>query len=148
MRLIPIRAAAATTVLPMRAAAVRLLIPFEDWRYRYLEGIGEDVNIEFVDPTMTGEFHLTMDPSEKDALTYVPGAGLTQMESMGLASKTDRFNNTDGTHTAYGPGGPTERQNEFTRLELNCEDSAASTRQVQGSGSGGYVAARKRPGKV
>src|SRR5215469_8343904 len=47
--------------------------PFEDWRYRYLEGIGEDVNIEFVDPTMTGEFHLTMDPSEKDALTYVPG---------------------------------------------------------------------------
>ena len=93
--------------------------PFEDWRYRYLEGIGEDVNIEFVDPTMTGEFHLTMDPSEKDALTYVPGAGLTQMESMGLASKTDRFNNTDGTHTAYGPGGPTQSQNEFTRLELN-----------------------------
>jgi GWxTD domain-containing protein len=93
--------------------------PFEDWRYRYLEGIGEDVNIEFVDPTMTGEFHLTMDPSEKDALTYVPGAGLTQMESMGLASKTDRFNNSDGTHTAYGPGGPTEKQNEFTRLELN-----------------------------
>src|ERR1700733_6573190 len=78
--------------------------PFEDWRYRYLEGIGEDVNIEFVDPTMTGEYHLTMDPSEKDALTYVPGAGLTQMESMGLASKTDRFSNTDGTHTAYGPG--------------------------------------------
>ena len=95
--------------------------PFEDWRYRYLEGIGEDVNIEFVDPTMTGEFHLTMDPSEKDALTYVPGAGLTQMESMGLASKTDRFNNTDGTHTAYGPGGPTENQNEFTRLELNAK---------------------------
>ena len=93
--------------------------PFEDWRYRYLEGIGEDVNLEFVDPTMTGEFHLTMDPSEKDALTYVPGAGLTQMESMGLASKTDRFNNSDGTHTAYGPGGPTEKQNEFTRLELN-----------------------------
>jgi GWxTD domain-containing protein len=93
--------------------------PFEDWRYRYLEGIGEDVNIEFVDPTMTGEFHLTMDPSEKDALTYVPGAGLTQMESMGLSSKTARFNSTDGTHTAYGPGGPTERQNEFTRLELN-----------------------------
>jgi hypothetical protein len=77
------------------------------------------VNIEFVDPTMTGEFHLTMDPSEKDALTYVPGAGLTQMESMGLSSKTARFNNTDGTHTAYGPGGPSEKQNEFTRLELN-----------------------------
>src|ERR1700719_3010389 len=95
--------------------------PFEDWRYRYLEGIGEDVNIEFVDPTMTGEYRLTMDPSEKDALTYVPGAGLTQMESMGLSSKTARFNNTDGTHTAYGPAGPTASQNEFTRLELNAK---------------------------
>jgi GWxTD domain-containing protein len=96
--------------------------PFEDWRYRYLEGIGEDVNIEFVDPTMTGEFHLTMDPSEKDALTYVPGAGLTQMEAMGLASKTDRFNNSDGTHSAAPLGGmQTERNNEFSRLELNAK---------------------------
>ncbi len=95
--------------------------PFEDWRYRYLEGIGEDVNIEFVDPTMTGEFHLTMDPSEKDALTYVPGAGLTQMESMGLASKTDRFSNTDGTHTAAPIGMRPESQSEFSRLELNAK---------------------------
>ncbi len=93
--------------------------PFEDWRYRYLEGIGENVELEFVDPTMTGEYHLTSDPSEKDALTYVPGAGLTQMESMGLASKTSRFNNTDGTHSAAPIGGmQTEAQNEFTRLEL------------------------------
>ncbi len=95
--------------------------PFEDWRYRYLEGIGEDVNIEFVDPTMTGEFHLTMDPSEKDALTYVPGAGLTQMESMGLASKTSRFSNTDGTHSAAPLGMTPENQTEFSRLELNAK---------------------------
>jgi GWxTD domain-containing protein len=92
--------------------------PFEDWRYRYLEGMGENVEIEFVDPTMTGEYHLTMDPSEKDALLYVPGAGLTQMESMGMASKTARFNNTDGTHLAAPLGGEPENQNEFTRLEL------------------------------
>ncbi|MGH7839470.1 MAG: GWxTD domain-containing protein, partial [Candidatus Binataceae bacterium] len=92
--------------------------PFEDWRYRYLEGIGENVELEFVDPSMTGEYHLTMDPSEKDALTYVPGAGLTEMEEMGLSSKTARFNNTDGTHLGAPLGGPEESQNEFTRLEL------------------------------
>src|SRR6202041_2407467 len=93
--------------------------PFEDWRYRYLEGIGENVELEFVDPTMTGEYKLTTDPSEKDALLYVPGAGLTQLESMGLASKNDRFNNTDGTHLAPGLGGGSpETLNEFTRLEL------------------------------
>lgn len=95
--------------------------PFEDWRYRYLEGIGEDVNIEFVDPTMTGEYHLTMDPSEKDALTYVPGAGLTQMESMGLSSKSDRFSNTDGTHSAAPLGMTPENQTEFSRLERNAK---------------------------
>ncbi len=91
--------------------------PFEQWRYRYLEGIGNDVILEFVDPSMTGEFHLTMDPSEKDALLYVPGAGLTQMESMGLASKTARFNNTDGTHLAQPLGGRLEKDSEFSRLE-------------------------------
>ena len=49
--------------------------PYEDWRYRYLEGMGENVELEFVDPTSTGEYHLTMDPSEKDALLRVPGRG-------------------------------------------------------------------------
>jgi GWxTD domain-containing protein len=92
--------------------------PFEDWRYRYLEGIGENVEIEFVDPSGSGEYKLTMDPSEKDALTYVPGAGLTQLESEGLASKTDRFNNTDGTHMGKSLGMQPESYGEFERLEL------------------------------
>lgn len=92
--------------------------PFEDWRYRYLPGIGENVEIEFVDPSGSGEYHLTMDPSEKDALMYVPGAGLTTMEAMGMASKTQRFQNTDGTHDAQPLGGQLESQNEFSRLDL------------------------------
>jgi len=92
--------------------------PFEDWRYRYLPGIGENVQIEFVDPSGSGEYHLTMDPSEKDALLNVPGAGLTQMEAMGMASKTQRFQNTDGTHDAQPLGGQLESQNEFSRLDL------------------------------
>jgi hypothetical protein len=49
--------------------------PFEKWRYRYIEGIGNDVNIEFVDPSMTGEYRMTMDPSEKNALAHVPTIG-------------------------------------------------------------------------
>jgi GWxTD domain-containing protein len=92
--------------------------PFEDWRYRYLEGMGNNVELEFVDPTSTGEYHLTMDASEKDALLYVPGAGLTMAEEMGLSSKTQRFQNTDGTHNAQPIGGMTpESDEEFTRLQ-------------------------------
>jgi len=92
--------------------------PFEKWRYRYLEGIGNDVILEFVDPSGSGEYRLTMDPSEKDALLHVPGAGLSQLEAMGMASKTDRFSRTDGTHLPRGLGGTPARMNEFDRLEL------------------------------
>jgi GWxTD domain-containing protein len=91
--------------------------PFEKWRYRYIDGIGNDINIEFVDTTMSGEYHMSMDPSEKDALLYVPGAGLTMMEQMGMADKTQRFNRTDGTHLGTGSQPLPESMNEFTRLE-------------------------------
>ena len=114
--------------------------PFEDWRYRYLEGIGENVKLEFVDPTMSGEYHLTMDPSEKDALLMVPGAGLTQMESMGLASKTSRFNNTDGTHDrcAARNGEPENHERIYAAGAVR-QDPASAAGKVQGSGSGGHV---------
>ncbi len=92
--------------------------PFEKWRYRYLEGIGNDVILEFVDPSGSGEYRLTMDPSEKDALLHVPGAGLSQLEAMGMASKTDRFSRTDGTNLPRALGGTPARMNEFDRLEL------------------------------
>ncbi len=91
--------------------------PWETWRYRYLEGIGENIIIEFVDPSGSGEYHMTMDPSEKDALTHVPGAGLSLMESMGLASKTDRFSRSDGTNLPTSLGGTPASLNEFNRLE-------------------------------
>jgi GWxTD domain-containing protein len=52
--------------------------PFEVWHYRYLEGIGENIDIEFVDTCQCGDYHFTIDRSEKDALLHVPGAGLTQ----------------------------------------------------------------------
>ncbi|MGB2676617.1 MAG: GWxTD domain-containing protein [Candidatus Acidiferrum sp.] len=92
--------------------------PWETWRYRYLEGIQENVILEFVDPTGSGEYHLTMDPSEKDALLHVPNAGLSDLESMGLASKADRFSRSDGTYLPTTMGGTPSSLNEFTRLEL------------------------------
>jgi GWxTD domain-containing protein len=91
--------------------------PWETWRYRYMEGIGENVIWEFVDPSGSGEYHLTMDPGEKDALLHVPGAGLSLMESMGMASKADRFTRTDGMTTPTTLGGTPSSMNEFNRLE-------------------------------
>jgi GWxTD domain-containing protein len=91
--------------------------PWETWRYRYMEGIGENVIWEFVDPSGSGEYRLTMDPSEKDALLHVPGAGLSLLEQMGMASKTDRFTRSDGTNLPKTLGGEPSSMNEFNRLE-------------------------------
>ncbi len=94
--------------------------PFEDWHYRYLEGIGENIDLEFVDTTMSGEYRFTTDPSEKDALMYIPGAGLTELEEEGGATKDDRFRNADGTHMEEldGQYGLTQHLNEFNRVDL------------------------------
>ncbi|MFI5094093.1 MAG: GWxTD domain-containing protein [Candidatus Acidiferrum sp.] len=92
--------------------------PWETWRWRYLEGIGENIVLEFVDTTGSGEYHMTMDPSEKDALLHVPGAGLSLLESMGLASKADRFTRSDGTNLPTTMGGTPASMDEFNRLDL------------------------------
>src|SRR6266496_1983976 len=93
--------------------------PFEDWRYRHIDGIGEQVIIEFVDDCMCGSYEMTMDRSKKDALLMVPNAGLTLYEQMGMASKTDRFTGGNGLERlGSGPGGATMLQSkEFDRLE-------------------------------
>ncbi|HEV7553430.1 MAG TPA: GWxTD domain-containing protein [Candidatus Angelobacter sp.] len=90
--------------------------PFEVWRYRYLEGIGQEIEIEFVDDCGCGAYEMTLDRSKKDALLHVPNAGLTTMEEMGMANKADRFR---GGLESIGSG-PFNRNNEskqFDRME-------------------------------
>jgi GWxTD domain-containing protein len=91
--------------------------PFEQWRYRYIEGIGQEVIIEFVDTCMCGEYHMTMDRSEKDALLYTPNAGLTMWEQMGMASKAQRFNGNGIERLGLGPDSSMLNSKEFDRLE-------------------------------
>lgn len=91
--------------------------PFEVWHYRYLPGIGENVNIEFVDTCQCGDYHFTMDPSEKDALLHVPGAGLTDWEQMNHKDKTDRFKCANVGYCGGGPAGDMAQGKEFDRIE-------------------------------
>ncbi|HLW87634.1 MAG TPA: GWxTD domain-containing protein [Terriglobales bacterium] len=91
--------------------------PFEDWRYRYLEGVGQEVIIEFVDKCMCGEYHMTLDRGEKDALLYTPNAGLTLYEGMGLASKASRLDQGGLETLGVGPSTLSQNAKEFDRLE-------------------------------
>ncbi|MGA7339878.1 MAG: GWxTD domain-containing protein [Terracidiphilus sp.] len=92
--------------------------PFEVWHYRYLEGIGENIDIEFVDTCQCGDYHFTIDRSEKDALLHVPGAGLTDYEEMNHKDKTDRFKGNGIESLGAGPMGDAEQGKEFDRIEL------------------------------
>jgi len=91
--------------------------PFEVWHYRYLEGIGENIDLEFVDTCQCGDYHFTIDRSEKDALLHVPGAGMTQWEEMGQAKKADRFKG-GLENLGTGPMSSSQASKEFDRIEL------------------------------
>ena len=93
--------------------------PWELWRYRHLEDIGENIEIEFVDPTNSGEYHLATDPCEKDALAHVPGAGPSLGEQMGLYSRASRFSNSNGTTCPMPLGGLSAGTNEFDAIDRN-----------------------------
>jgi len=99
--------------------------PFETWRYRYLEGIGQEVMIEFVDTCMCGDYHMTMDRSEKDALKYTPNAGLTLYEQMGMKSKASRFTNGGIEQLGASPFNNDQQTKQFDRLEQFAKLQAA-----------------------
>lgn len=91
--------------------------PFEIWHYRYLEGIGDNIDIEFVDSCMCGDYHMTIDRSEKDALKNVPGAGQTLYEQQGQSSKADRFSGGGLEQLGAGPGSSANQSKQFDRLD-------------------------------
>jgi GWxTD domain-containing protein len=91
--------------------------PFEVWHYRYLEGVGDNLDLEFVDTCQCGDYHFTIDRGEKDALQHVPGMGLTQWEQMGQAKKADRFKG-GFENLGTGPLGQGQQSKQFDRIEL------------------------------
>ena len=119
--------------------------PFETWRYRYIEGIGQEVMIEFVDTCMCGDYHMTIDRSEKDALKYTPNAGLTLYEQMGMSSKADRF--SGGGLEQLGPARSITicSTKQFDRLEQFAKLQAAPAGEVQGSGRSGQPQDQRQP---
>ncbi len=94
--------------------------PFETWFYRYLAGVGSGIEIEFVDPTGSGEYHIARSPNEKDAMLNVPGAGLTLSEQLGLSSKGDRISGINNQNTYQR-----EQDSPFSRLQLLADLSRA-----------------------
>jgi GWxTD domain-containing protein len=97
--------------------------PFEIWHYRYLQGIGDNIDIEFVDTCMCGDYHMTIDRSEKDALKHTPGAGQTLYEQMGMAKQADRMSG-GLEQLGTGPMSQQQQSKQFDRLDQFAKLSA------------------------
>jgi GWxTD domain-containing protein len=95
--------------------------PFEIWHYRYLEGIGDNIDLEFVDTCQCGDYHYTIDRSEKDALKHVPNAGLTQSEENGQSKKEDRFTGGGLEELGAGPFSQQNQSKQFDRIDLQAK---------------------------
>ncbi len=119
--------------------------PFETWRYRYIEDIGQEIMIEFVDTCMCGEYHMTMDRSEKDALKYTPNAGLTMWEQMGMSNKSARFSGNGIEQLGGGPMASQLQTKEFDRLEQFAKLHRRSSGEVHGSAGRGEFEGNPQP---
>lgn len=113
--------------------------PFEIWFYRHLDNVGDGLEIEFVDPTSTGEYRLARNANEKDALLMVPGGGMTTAEQLGLEDRADRLG---GVNRGY----MREQDSPFRRLEIMTAMSRApginygDLTGVAGADSGAFLA--------
>ncbi len=91
--------------------------PFETWFYRHLEGVGDGIEVEFVDPSGTGEYRIARNADEKDALATVPAAGLKTAELLGLEPKGGRLTNTNPSYQR-AQDGMFERMNILRSMEV------------------------------
>jgi len=99
--------------------------PFEIWFYRHLDGPGDGVEIEFVDPTGSGEYRIAHDANEKDALKNVPGAGNTTAEELGLQTRADRLTGINNGQQGY------MRQQDMPFERLRIENELSRPPQVK-----------------
>jgi len=65
MRLSLILRVGITNVPWKKAAGSTSTFPFEQWRYRYLEGVGQEVIMSSWTPACAGDYHMTMDRSKR-----------------------------------------------------------------------------------
>ena len=112
---------------PHEGGGITSIYPTEFWEYRHLEGLGSDIELEFVDTKGGGLFRLTMDSQEKDEFLHVPGMGFTDAEQIYGEKYWERV-------VGIRPGGTGERQgifferakdNPFEKMNLMSKLSAA-----------------------
>ncbi len=123
--------------------------PFEQWMYRFIDGIGKNVVMEFVDTTMTGDYRLTMDPKEKEVPPSKPAElNYKDLEAFGAVG-SPRYNQLPiKVSVSYAPLTPSAVLAvvtvQFDTKDLHFEDKAnISTATVEIRGR--FATVSRRP---
>ncbi len=77
--------------------------PFESWRYRHLPTIGQNVELEFVDKSGTGEFKLAVNQYEKYNMAHLHGQGRAATDLFGKLLEEGRLNTRAAELRTPGP---------------------------------------------
>jgi GWxTD domain-containing protein len=56
--------------------------PYEQWMYHFIDGVGKNIIIEFIDPDKTGEYRMTSDPNAA-LVTVPPASGVATVQVLG-----------------------------------------------------------------
>ncbi len=110
--------------------------PFEIWFYRHLDNVGDGLEIEFVDPTGTGEYRIARNANEKDALLYVPGGGQTLDEQLGIGNRADRISGVNNDRYTRQQDQPFTKLETIANLQRPPQVKFSDLADVAGGGSG------------
>ena len=108
--------------------------PFEKWWYRHLPG-RSDVEIEFVDPTGSGEYRIARNPFEKMAMLHVPG-GVPTFEGV---SQADVVAAASGLGNPFSPRAKDNQFDWMDLIRLRDEAPPVNFDGPGGTGTGGPV---------
>ena len=95
--------------------------PFQVWHYRHIDGIGDDVTMEFVDTCQCNDYHYSLDPDAKDVMTYEGqqnGLGYTTREDLNYVNRNPtKFKYNLENKGGGGGAGDLQGAANFQRLE-------------------------------
>lgn len=102
------------------------VFPFQIWEYRNIDGIGTDIELEFVDSGGGNLYTLTTNPWDKDLLLHASTSGKTLAEQHGLSEQIYRVvNRHDGGETMDPLFREREKDRPFAKYELLANVSKA-----------------------
>jgi TonB family protein len=126
--------------------ATKAVYPFQVWHYRSIKGVGDNIDVEFVDTCQCGEYRMTIDRQEKSAITGEDGKrsnetaqlikGASASSAQGPGSLLGTLTDLEGAGLA---GVRVTAKNQTTAVQSETVTNSAGQYRFNGLESGKYT---------